>query len=519
MTNPSAPQKNAKVKTFILDTNVLLHDPGSLLAFEENTIVITQYVLGELDRFKRGNEEINHNAREASRTIKRWAKELTSKISSGQTQAQQELTLATQLQVSAPIQIPETGGKLLIMMDDAKDPVRGATEDDKILNLVLKHKNELKTPIIVVSKDTVMGFKALGYGFGWQDYLHDQAKTQLRALPKLDIKYIKVNELFSSGKHAAPGILKGYYFEGETKNPILPGYYIVDFQTENDSQILVKVTAEENIHLINRTPTLCRTATSNGVCAKNLEQKAAVDALLDPQKALVCLMGPAGTGKTLLAIAAALHTCKHQTQTAPEAQPQPEDTGIEDQKRIPRKMRKQMRHNREPQPGKTKPEERTTPGDRVQIYITRPNVSMGKELGFLPGTMEEKMNPWMQPIYDNINFLLGPTVAQKLLKDGIIQLQPLQYIRGRTLHNAVLIIDESQNLTPLEAKTIITRAGHNCRIIMTGDPAQIDNPYIDRLSNGLTYTADRMHKEPMTAVVPLIKGERSELSAKAAELL
>jgi PhoH-like ATPase len=146
-------------------------------------------------------------------------------------------------------------------------------------------------------------------------------------------------------------------------------------------------------------------------------------------------------------------------------------------------------------------------------------VSMGKEMGFLPGDIGEKMRPWIQPILDNLKLLLGADQAENLLQDGTIELQPLQFIRGRSINNACLIIDEAQNCTPLEIKTIITRAGKDCRIFLTGDPAQIDVPWLDRLSNGLTYAADRMGKEDLAAVVPLVKCERSELAARAAELL
>jgi PhoH-like ATPase len=155
----------------------------------------------------------------------------------------------------------------------------------------------------------------------------------------------------------------------------------------------------------------------------------------------------------------------------------------------------------------------------MQILIARPMVSMGKEMGFLPGDIDEKMRPWIQPILDNLEFLLGKQQANALLDNGTIELQPLQYIRGRSISNAILIIDEAQNCLPLEVKTIITRAGKNCRIILTGDPDQIDVPYLDRLSNGLTYAADRLFKEDFAAIVPLSKCERSVMAARAAELL
>ena len=182
------------------------------------------------------------------------------------------------------------------------------------------------------------------------------------------------------------------------------------------------------------------------------------------------------------------------------------------EERLTRRQRKQLRTQ----------EEKLANGqetERLQIYITRPQVSMGKEMGFLPGGIDDKMDPWLQPIYDNLDQIVAQQARQKMIRDGAIKLQPLPYIRGRSLVNALLIVDESQNLTPHEVKTIITRAGRGTRIILTGDPDQIDNPYVDRLSNGLTYAADRLGREDFTAVVPLVQGERSQMSARAAEVL
>jgi PhoH-like ATPase len=247
---------------------------------------------------------------------------------------------------------------------------------------------------------------------------------------------------------------------------------------------------------------------TRGLNAKNLEQNAAIDALLNPEKTLVCLLGPAGTGKTLLAIGAAIHHTR--TLLPQNAGKAPEGEGKEE--RLTRRQRKQLRTQ----------EEKLASGqetERLQIYITRPQVSMGKEMGFLPGGIDDKMDPWLQPIYDNLDQIVGQQARQKMIRDGAIKLQPLPYIRGRSLVNALLIVDESQNLTPHEVKTIITRAGRGTRIILTGDPDQIDNPYVDRLSNGLTYAADRLGREDFTAVVPLVQGERSPMSARAAELL
>jgi PhoH-like ATPase len=213
-----------------------------------------------------------------------------------------------------------------------------------------------------------------------------------------------------------------------------------------------------------------------GLAPRNREQHFALDALLDPELSLVTLMGKAGTGKTLLAIAAGLH--------------QVEDLGV-----------------------------------YARLLISRPIFPMGNDLGYLPGEIEEKLNPWMQPIYDNLEFLLDrqkgrkATTVAKLLAGGIIAIEPLTYIRGRSIPGQFLVVDEAQNLTPLEVKTIITRVGEGTKIVLTGDLQQIDNPYVDAWSNGFNFLVQKFRREPMAAHVELTKGERSPLAERASDIL
>ena len=506
--SPTNDQQAMSSKTFALDTSVVLNDPRALFSFEDNTVVLTEYVLYELDEKKRGTEEINQNAREVGRQLEKITEGLSDQIIKSQADNQKELPLEASTGISRPIDIPGTTGKLVLLMDDRKDPVRGATRDDKILELLNRHRKDFKTPIIVVTKDTLMGIKALGLGFGRQNYRREQAKTQIRKLPVITVdKISRANDLFGKGKCREPEILQKTYQDCQGKDRVIaPGYFVLDYGNERSG--LLHINREGEIRLIPRTPTICRSATTRGLNAKNLEQNAAIDALLNPEKTLVCLLGPAGTGKTLLAIGAAIH---HTRNLLPQnAGKAPASEGKEE--RLTRRQRKQLRTQ----------EEKLANGqetERLQIYITRPQVSMGKEMGFLPGGIDDKMDPWLQPIYDNLDQIVGQQARQKMIRDGAIKLQPLPYIRGRSLVNALLIVDESQNLTPHEVKTIITRAGRGTRIILTGDPDQIDNPYVDRLSNGLTYAADRLGREDFTAVVPLVQGERSPMSARAAELL
>ena len=492
------------MKTYALDTNVLIHDPRALFSFEENYVVIAEYVILELDKLKEGNEERNHNAREASRLLRQISQGLSQSLIEQQKGRQPEL----KLKMLPELSIPGTAGKLIILMDDPDHRVQGETRDDQILGLIHKNREQLHSPIIVVTKDTLMSIKAIARGFGHQDFKRDQAKAEIKHIPALDPSLFPIDELFASDKPiSVPGILSKTYAEADKTFKITVGYYIMAFQ--NEKQTLIHIDGDETVRVINHTPSLCKSKTSAGIRAQNLEQHAAIDALMNERKTLVCMLGPAGTGKTLLAIASALDAVKKANRFLQP--PEPVNTKPNNTDDLTRKERKQITTQRK-QPA-------TVPVNRMQLLIARPMITMGKEMGFLPGDIEEKMRPWIQPIVDNLKLLLGEDQVEALLEDGTIELQPLQFIRGRSISNAVLIIDESQNTSPLEIKTIITRAGRNCRIILTGDPAQIDVPYLDRLSNGLTYAADRLKAENFAAIIPLTKCERSHMAARAAELL
>ena len=483
------------MKTYVLDTNVLLNDPRAITAFEENVVVLTEYVLQEIDEKKKGTEEINANAREVSRHLDKLTEHLSSRIISGQASHQPgPPTTNTFTEISLPNGRGRQG-TLIILMDDPANRVQGASQDERILALVHKHRWQFKTPIIIVTKDVLMGIRAIGMGFGRQDYKRDQARTQLKQLPFIDPQLLPFNDLFNGRNNIKiPGILEKTYKDQDSFVPIVPGYYIIPC---DHSAVLIHIDHSETVRVVHGTPNFCRMKGGRGIRARNIEQHAAADALLNKRKTLVCLIGPAGTGKTLMAIAAALETLKQTNKAVTPPSPQT----------LTRKERKQVRNQKAAQ------------SERLQILIARPMISMGQEMGFLPGDVDEKMRPWIQPIIDNLEYLVGESEAMRLLEDGDIKLQPLPFIRGRSIRNAILIIDECQNTTPLEIKTILTRAGEGTRVILTGDTGQIDMPYIDKLSNGLAYAADRMGREEFAAVVPMNICERSLMAARAAELL
>jgi len=495
-----------------------MHDPRALFAFEDNSGVVPEYVLQELDNHKGGYEEKNENAREATRMLRSIGQ---IGVNGGmESQADQPEARKSKKRFNGlrRVPIPGTEGTLIILMDDPKDRVKEEKGDDQILALVHKNRKNFKEPVIIVTIDIVMAIKAMGRGFASQDYKRDRAKTHMVQLPELRLSAEEVTsyfpvELFSgpSMNVQATGILNKTYRKGDKEIAIHPGYYLVSCDTRD---MLMHIGHDERVRVIRNAPTM-----KGGLRAKNAEQMAAIDSLLNEEKTLVCISGPAGTGKTLLAIGAALQIVHEANKNLP--QPNGDALSERAPEEMTRNERKQLRKGG-PQNavlGHQVANAPTNGDNRMQILIARPMVSVGRDMGYLPGSAEEKMAPWIAPILDNLKLILGEKQMEAKLQDGTIELQPLQYIHGRSINNAVLIVDEAQNCTPLEIKTIITRAGKRCKMFLTGDSDQIDTPYLDRLSNGLTIAADRMGGEHFTSVIPLTKCERSEMAARAAELL
>lgn len=440
-------------KIFVLDTNVILHDYKSIYNFQENDIVLPIVVLEELDKFKRGNDQINFHARE-------FARELDA-ILGGDILGPNGVSLGKglgNLRVQTGVEpSPEMKRSF---SDDIPDHRILATAD-YITRLHPDRK------VILVTKDMNLRVKAKALGILAQDYLTDQVKdidTSLsRGITTIDnFPAPLITRLHEAGPAGIPAaeLLPGRDIKGNH-------YFIL--RDGSTSVLAAHDPLTKTIHKIEKTNTF-------GIYPKNSEQTFALDALLNPNIPLVALSGKAGTGKTLLALAAALQ------------------------------QNKQFE----------------------QIYLARPIVALSnKDLGYLPGDVGEKISPYMQPLFDNLNVIKhrfnihAPEnrLVDDMLKDERLVISALAYIRGRSLSNVYFIVDEAQNLTPHEVKTIITRAGEGVKMVFTGDIDQIDSPYLDRQSNGLSHLFDRMDGQDVFAHVHLEKGERSYLAELASNLL
>jgi len=438
------------MKTFVLDTNVLLHDPRAVFRFQENTILIPITVIEEIDRFKKDMNETGRNAREVSRILDDLRKKgsLASGIS---------------LESEGILRVALMNGEMLSRLPHELSEQRG---DNRILAVAADAKSKSsQVPVILVTKDTNLRIKADAIGIKAEDYQSDK---------------VDITELYTgfTQLEVDPETVDRFYGQGwvTLEENLQPNQYVVLKDAGNPSHTAIGKFQAGQRRLV---PAI--RIGKEGVWSihpRNREQTCALDALLDDSVKIVTLVGKAGTGKTLLAIAAGLQ------KTAEE--------GV---------------YNR--------------------LLVSRPVFPMGKDLGFLPGDIEEKLAPWMQPIFDNVELLLSGHEAEKrhsrgyreLMAMGIMEIEPLTYIRGRSIPNQYLIVDEAQNLTPHEIKTIVTRAGEGTKVVLTGDPYQIDNPYVDSSSNGLTYLVERFKGQEISAHITMMKGERSALAELAANLL
>ncbi len=428
-------------KNYILDTNVLLHDPNALQQFEDNDLLLPMEVIEEIDTFKKDQSELGRNARHVARTL-------------------DGLRHLGKLNKGVPL--PSGGSLRIAIAGETYTP--GRLADDQILKLAMSLRKPDDPKTIVVTKDINLRIKADALGLDAEDYETDR---------------VDITELFTghSELEVPADVLEGFRKDGVAEAPeqnrFSPNQYIL---LRNSADTAHTVLTRYDGELKKLVPLIPAPDAIKPVQPRNKEQHYAMDALLNDNIKVITIIGKAGTGKTLLAVAAALYKTMYE------------------------------KHYR-------------------RMLICRPTIPMGKDIGYLPGTVEEKLNPWMQPIFDALDFLSNGRGGYKRSREGgldendRIAIEPLTYIRGRSIPNQFIVVDEAQNLTPLEAKTVLTRVGPGTKIVLTGDIYQIDNPYVDSMSNGLTSVVERFRPFNISAHIVLGKGVRSEVAELAANLL
>ena len=440
-------------KIYVLDTNVLLQDPYSIFSFSDNDVVIPAVALEEVDSKERYMDEIGRNARQISRLI-------------------DNLRETGKLHDKIPL---ENGGTLRIELNhrsfhELQEIFVEKTNDNRILavakNLSIEEsKKENGRTVILVSKDTLVRVKADAIGLVSEDFLSDRVVENdhlYTGFMDVQVTIDVLNRFYENGQLPIGEIGNGIYYPNQflILKDVL-GSSSSALAIVDPSRKYVKKLVFDHEHIW-------------GIRPRNVQQTMAIEMLLKKDMPLVTLIGKAGTGKTLLALASGLM--------------QTEDFG-----------------------------------DYKKLLVARPIVPMGKDLGFLPGEKEEKLRPWMQPIFDNLEYLFNtkkPGELEAILAGmGSIEVEALTYIRGRSIPDQFIIIDEAQNLTKHEVKTILTRVGEGSKIVLMGDPEQIDHPYLDAFNNGLSYVVERFKDQPIAGHVKLVKGERSSLAQLAADLL
>ena len=443
--SPAKRRVRDEMRIFVVDTNVLLHDPMAIYKFAEHQVVIPLVVVEELDSFKRGQQELAHNARMVLRLMDR---------------ERQKGSLLKGVAL-------DSGGTLRVEMSGIDPLSHNHTKADNLILQTARHVAEHSPlEVTLVTKDMNLRIKADAVGMRAEDYLNDRVQMD--------------NFYTGQGELTLPPEMREMVSRGEalppeaTRDLLTHQFVLLKNMASSSHTVLVRYRGGGQFSAVKRPEPLW------GIKPRNKEQQCALDLLLDDNIMLVTLVGKAGTGKTLLALAAGLQRAV---------------------------------------------DERVF----TKLVVSRPVLPMGRDLGYLPGEVDDKLKPWMQPIYDNLELLVsnrekpghrkGGNGVQELLFQNLVQVEPLTYIRGRSLPSQYMIVDESQNLTPHEIKTIITRAGDGTKIVLTGDPHQIDNPYVDANTNGLSYVVDHFKGQNLYGHVTLSRGERSRLAELASNLL
>jgi len=471
-----------QVKNFVLDTNVLLHDPHCLNRFENNHLFIPVEVLGELDRFKNEQTERGANARTVHRFLTQTFDHQTTKVTRGVKTAGGG-TVRIFMNESLRRERLSPAMRRFAKIFPDKEPV-----DHRIMAACLALQESEKLPTILITKDLNMQLKAMALGINCQDYLNDKVSTEDAEEFEIRTIVVEPHELQRFGSSQSLN-LDEYVLLSASEQKLMPARHLGGGYFQR-----LKV------------PPSLQMPRGIELKAANLGQLCFLDALLDPSISLITCYGQAGTGKTLMAVAAGLY------------------------------LTSQKEYN--------------------GMTVSRPVVAMGDTLGFLPGTLTEKLHPWLQSIYDAFEVLLplhphraesqnGQHASERkqqkrkasqpqesgtpgqiplkpyeqLIQRGLLEIEALCYIRGRSIPNRFFVLDEAQQLTPLEAKTVVTRMSKGSKLVMVGDPAQIDNPYVDRRSNGLVHTRNKLKGQKLTAHISLTKGERSPLAEMGATLM
>lgn len=438
------------MKNYVLDTTVLLYDAHAMFNFGSNNVIIPISVIEDIDHFKKEVSEIGRSARQTSRYLDELRR--INNLSSG-----------VRLSSGGTLFVRSGKGSVLSRLPEELRNMDRKNSHILAVALEVKESSDLST--VFVTKDVSMRIKADALGIAAEDYESER---------------VSIEELYSGYKDitVAPSLITSFKQEGfcTVEESLHPHQYVI-LKGEDDPQRTALGRFEPEKNGVVRLASEGREGAWR-IKPRNTEQMFAMDALMNDDIQLVTLVGKAGTGKTLLAVAASLFKTV--------------DENI-----------------------------------YSRILVSRPTLPMGKDIGFLPGTVEEKLTPWMYPIVDNVELIMRKDTRtgrqtrgfRELMDMGILIIEPLTYIRGRSIHNQYLIIDEAQNLNPHEIKTIITRVGDGTKIVVTGDPYQIDNPYIDSSSNGLSYVVEKFREQEVSAHITLSKGERSRLSELAANLL